>query len=128
MLSAAVLLAALFLVGTAAAQNPPPVPQADRVLWDRNPDSDQVTGYKLYTRLPAQQQGTYTYTLWTTVPQTAPGVTPQVLFSQNPLPPGIQTVVATAYNSAGESGYSNAVTFYVLVIPGVPQNLRAGTP
>lgn len=84
----------------------------DPVTTDTSGDPITVTGYKLYT---SATSGVYPATPATDVTGTSASVN---------LVPGTYFAVATAYNDAGESDYSNEITFRVTLKPSIPQHFR----
>ena len=86
-----------------------------KVTWDPNPPAENVTGYKVY---------------WNTVSQSYSGVTPDTIGNRTEhvvinLQPGTTYYfVVTAYNSAGESGFSQEASVTTSEVPGAVLNLR----
>ena len=77
------------------------------LTWDASPDAN---GYKMYC---GGSSGSYG----------SPVDVGNVL--EHPIStPGTYYCAATAYNEAGESGFSNEVFFTIRAIPVVPTNLR----
>lgn len=102
------ILAAIFLAAIHAQT------ASVRLTWDPNPPEDQVTGYKVY---------------WSTVSGIYDGVPDTIgnrtAHTLSELAPGrTYYFVVTAYNSAGESGYSNEQTVVIPDIPGAVINLQ----
>jgi len=91
-----------------------------RLVWDANPVEDNVTGYKLYT---STVLGDYTnaQVITLTGPNSTTGVVTDLA------PGGTYHFVVTAFNAAGESGYSSPVSATFQLKPGPPLQLRIGT-
>jgi len=105
----ALVLILVFWVGSALAAS------TVTLEWDASPASEQVIGYRVYQ---SQTSGSYG-----SVP--VDDVTSGVISVLAGVPDGIYFWVVTAYNSVGESGYSNEATAsLVSVPPGAPSTLR----
>ena len=85
----------------------------DSVTVDTSGNEITPTGYKVYV---SQSSGVYTT-------PTASTALPSQTLNMTTL--GKYYVVVTAFNAAGESAYSNEITFTVVAKkPAIPQNLK----
>ena len=82
------------------------------LAWDYAPEDEvKIDGFRVY-----RNDGVY-----------LDGIDPATRDVSLAMAPGAYTLVATAYNAAGESQPSNPVSVTVVDVPPAPTNLRASS-